>query len=337
MTGNPIDIVIPWVDGSDKNWIKSRNYWADKEGREIVSDTSDERFRDWDTLKYVFRSIDQYMPWIRKVHFVTVGHMPSWLNKDCSRINVVKHEDFIPKEYLPTFSSHTIELNMHRIKDLAEQFIYFNDDIIICKKRKPEDYYKKGLPCDYGILTALVSSHRYSVMDTALTDIEIINDHFKKKQMLKKNIWKWINLKYGPELGKSILMFPWKTISDFAGRHFETPFLKSTFEEVWTKEEAVLHSTSLHKFRTRRDVNQWLMRDWQLASGRFIPTTPKGYKYCVIGNDNRLIIEAIKSKKYHTVCINDVTGRNVDDFNKTKEELIQALQDVFPTKSAFEK
>ena len=27
-----------------------------------------------------------------------------------------KHEDYIPKQYLPTFSSHPIELNMHRIR-----------------------------------------------------------------------------------------------------------------------------------------------------------------------------------------------------------------------------
>ena len=34
-------------------------------------------------------------------------------------------EDFIPEEYLPTFSSHVIEWNLHRIPDLFDNFVYF--------------------------------------------------------------------------------------------------------------------------------------------------------------------------------------------------------------------
>ena len=38
------------------------------------------RFYDWDTLKYSLRSIVKYAPWIRKVHIVTNGQIPKWLN-----------------------------------------------------------------------------------------------------------------------------------------------------------------------------------------------------------------------------------------------------------------
>ena len=67
-----------------------------------------------------------------------------------------KHEDYIPKQYLPTFSSHPIELNMHRIRGLSEQFVYFNDDTFIINKMEPEDFFRNGLPRDYCIETALV-------------------------------------------------------------------------------------------------------------------------------------------------------------------------------------
>ena len=70
---------------------------------------------------------------------------PSWLNVANEKIVVVKHEDFIPKEYLPTFNSHTIELNLHRIKGLSEYFIYFNDDTFILDKLQEKDFFKNGL------------------------------------------------------------------------------------------------------------------------------------------------------------------------------------------------
>ena len=53
-----------------------------------------------------------------------------------------------PEEYLPTFNSHTIEMNLHRIKGLSEQFVYFNDDMFINKPMKPRDFFVHGKPCD---------------------------------------------------------------------------------------------------------------------------------------------------------------------------------------------
>ena len=55
------------------------------------------------------------------------------LEPDHPKLHIVNHRDFIPEEYLPTFSSHAIELNMHRIPDLAEHFLYFNDDVYLMK------------------------------------------------------------------------------------------------------------------------------------------------------------------------------------------------------------
>ena len=68
---------------------------------------------------------------MRKVHLLTYGHLPAWLEPDHPKLHIVNHRDFIPEEYLPTFSSHAIELNMHRIPDLAEHFLYFNDDVYL--------------------------------------------------------------------------------------------------------------------------------------------------------------------------------------------------------------
>ena len=127
MTDYPIDIVVPWVDGSDPEWEAERSQYRPV----IKSDTSSSRFREWGLFQYWFRGIEKYAPWVRKVHLITWGHLPEWLNTSHPKLNIVNHKDYIPEEYLPTYSSHVIELNMHRIPDLAEHFIYFNDDVYL--------------------------------------------------------------------------------------------------------------------------------------------------------------------------------------------------------------
>lgn len=330
------DIVIPWVDGGDPEWLKEKNHYACLEGKATTTDNSETRFRDWDTIRYFFRSIEKNMPWVNKVHFITWGHLPEWMNPECKKLNIVNHRDYIPEKYLPTFSSHTIELNIHRIKGLSQQFIYFNDDIVVLQKTKEEDFFRNGLPCDFGILTPLLSSHRFSVQDTGLTDIEIINDHFKKKDVIGRNPFKWFNLCYGAHVFKTMTMMPYPIFSNFYGRHVCNSFDKRTFEEVWEKEAVILDSTSMHKFRTRRDVNQWLIRDWQLASGKFAPISPERGRYYALKNDNSKIIRDIVNRRCKVICINDNGVEEIVDFEKSKREIIQALDTVFPDKSSFE-
>ena len=143
MSTHPIDIVIPWVDGSDPVWQADHaKYRASKS-----ADNHPARYREWGLFRYWFRGIEQNAPWVRKVHLLTYGHLPAWLEPDHPKLHIVNHRDFIPEEYLPTFSSHTIELNMHRIPDLAEHFLYFNDDVYLMKPSQPEDFFRDDLPC----------------------------------------------------------------------------------------------------------------------------------------------------------------------------------------------
>src|SRR5699024_2860722 len=99
-----IDIVIPWVDSDDINWQKEKQKYDNNNSR----DSRDIRYRDWGLLEYLFRGIEKNASWVNKIHFITWGHIPIWMNQSHEKLNIVKHEDFIPKEYLPTFSSHTI-------------------------------------------------------------------------------------------------------------------------------------------------------------------------------------------------------------------------------------
>ncbi|MFQ7768319.1 MAG: hypothetical protein ACLRIL_08645 [Fusicatenibacter saccharivorans] len=117
--------------GIKRNWRPVK-----KQGKaaEEMIDNSTSRYRDWDILKYWFRGVEKFAPWVNQIHFVTYGHVPDWLNEKHSKLHIVKHEDFIPQEFRPTFSSHPIEWNFHRIEWLTENFVYFNDDMFLIKK-----------------------------------------------------------------------------------------------------------------------------------------------------------------------------------------------------------
>ena len=131
MSNQKIDFVIPWVDDSDPVWRAKKEKYTG-----IMSQVGNEeaRYRDWDTLKYWFRGVEKFAPWVRNVYFITDDQVPEWLNLDNPKLKWVKHSDYIPEEYLPTFNSHVIEWNMHRIPDLAENFVYFNDDVFLIDK-----------------------------------------------------------------------------------------------------------------------------------------------------------------------------------------------------------
>lgn len=104
---------------------------GDEEEIEEATDTAAmSRFKNRQELKYSLRSIEQYMPWVRKIFVFTNCAKPSWL-EETDNLVWVRHEDVIPAKNLPTFNSHAIESYLHKIPDLSEHFIYFNDDFFV--------------------------------------------------------------------------------------------------------------------------------------------------------------------------------------------------------------
>lgn len=57
------------------------------------------------------------------------------------------HKDIIPKEFLPTFNSVTIEFFLYNIPGLTEQFIYMNDDMYLLNSVPQTLIFNKNKPC----------------------------------------------------------------------------------------------------------------------------------------------------------------------------------------------
>ena len=137
-----IDFVLLWVDGADPKWQHEFLRYR-KQKDHTNTDTS--KYRDWGTLRYLFRGIETFTPWVRKIHFVTWGHLPEWLDTSHSKLHIVNHKDFIDRSFLPLFSPNPLEIFMHNIKGLSEKFVYLNDDTFFVRPILPERFFKQNL------------------------------------------------------------------------------------------------------------------------------------------------------------------------------------------------
>lgn len=328
-----IDFILTWVDGEDSAWIKQRAKY-DKNGSNDGNKAV--HYRDYGTLKYWFRMVEKYAPWVNKVHFVTCGQKPEWLDETNPKLNLVNHSDFMDEKYLPTFSINPIELNFHNIKGLEEQFVYFNDDTFICAPVKESDFFKKNLPCDSFESASLIPSVKNEVITYILfNDLLLLNSNHNKKSLLKKNFFKWTSLRYGKSVFRNLYHMPVGKFGGFINPHLPNSFLKSTYQDVWDKEQEYLSKICENKFRTKEDVNQYLIRYWQLVTGKFAPRSPKIGKCFVLGDDNTQIKKHLNKKSLKLICIND--NPNQDKIDEQISWLQQELETLFPEKCSFEK
>ncbi len=327
---NKIDFVILWVDGNDPEWLEEKSNYS-----HIKGDNGKNRFRDCDNLQYVFRSIEKYAPWVNNIFFITWGHIPKWMDTNNPKLKIVKHTDYIPTEYLPTYNSNVIELNLHRIKELSENFVLFNDDLFLLKPTKDTDFFLGNKPRDVYSETIQLASFYNDVHYFMKANIlAIINQEFNKPEVMKKNLFKFINPKY-KKLNCNTLISR-KVKNKFCGFwnfHAPQPYLKSTFEKIWDKRKTDLETACLNKFRNSSDLGHYLCRYWQMLEGNFVPKIDES-KYFVYNNNNTDLINAIENQKYKTICINDAYT-NID-FDKAISEVNQSLDKILPNKCSFE-
>lgn len=323
-----IDFVVTWVDGSDPNWLlEKRKYSPDQ-----PTINTEIRYRDYGTFKYFFRGIEKYAPWVHRIYVVTAGHYPEWLNLESDKIILVKHSDYMPDRFLPTFSSNPIEINLHRIETLSEHFVLFNDDTFLIDNVSKDDFFHNDLPRSFGVYSPVIPYREFS--DIIFNNVRLINRHFKKYEDIRKNWKKIFNVNYGSDNLRSLLTLPWKYILGYDDKHLPMSHLKSTFKEIWDVEPNELEHTSMNKFRTISDINHWVFNYWNIENGNFYPQKKFFGKYFTL-NDFDKIINSFEKARYKTVCIND--DYEVNNYEEKMRQLITLFDAKFPNKSQFEK
>ncbi len=151
----PIDAVITWVDGSDPLLAAKRSRYAGSGIPSLSSGAHPTRFASLNEIRYCLLSLFRFAPFVRNVFIITDGQDPCLSDEverffpgRASSVKIVDHTEIFNgyERWLPTFNSRSIETMMWRIGELADRFIYLNDDMFLVRPTTPGDWFVDELP-----------------------------------------------------------------------------------------------------------------------------------------------------------------------------------------------
>ena len=274
--------------------------------------------------------IEKNAPWVNNVYLITNGQKPDWLNLEHPKLKLVTHREFMPKEYLPTYNSAAIELNLHHIEGLSENYLYFNDDTYLIRDSQPSDFYKNGQPKLLAVYDALVPWSLFT--NTYHNNVELIYRHFPNKKALKSSPWKFFNFRYGSLVLKNLLLLPWGP-TRYVNQHLPVPMKKSILAHLWEIEGETLDKTSRNPIRDYGvDVNQYICQHWQIESNQFYPMS-KSFGETIGLNQVDKLESIFKDRRKKLLCVNDDVDFKEENIIRLKE----ILNEYYPEKSAFGK
>ena len=291
-----MDAVITYVNGLDPQW---QNEYASAVGGTVLT----KRYRDWGTLKYLLRGIQKHIPSVENVFLLVSGEsqVPEWVDR--SEVKVVLHRNIIPERFLPTFNSTTIEMFMHRIPGLGEEFLYFNDDMFPVMDCAEEDFFRGGKAV-IGFARHLLAGGKY------------------KKRVRNSDHQARAALGMGPGL------------TFVRPQHTCSPMLRSESEEVYAfSEEAIFKVVS--RLRTTRNFNQYLFLDYLFYKGMTVPGKISNKHLSPAVNTPESIASNILSPSTKLICINDVHMKE-EDFARYNTAVLDAFERHFSVPSRFE-
>ncbi|RZK55569.1 MAG: hypothetical protein EOO87_07555 [Pedobacter sp.] len=224
-------------------------------------------------------------------------------------------------------------LKLHKIPNLAEHFVYFNDDFFIINHIEKERFFKNGLPNDIAAFRVNMGMSLWS--KCLKNNIEVINRHFDKKEVMKRDHDKWYDESYGSRGRLTKLLSFYDEFITLRTPHNAQPYLKSTFEDVWNHAEKELTGMSTNRFRSPKDYTQELFRTWQICKSDFNSyNTYQDTKMFPLLFKAKKAVKAIKEQSYKLVCIND--NEHIRNYKQTMAEVEQAFDSILPEKSSFE-
>ena len=291
-----MDVVITYVDGNDPLWKLDYEKYSDVPVME-------KRFRDWGTLRYLLRGVEKHMPFVSNV-FLVVSHesqVPQWIDKNVVR--VVLHKDFIPETLLPTFNCNPIEMHLHNIEGLSEEYIYFNDDLFPVADSRPEDFYRDG--------KAVLGFSRHLFAGGMF------------KQICRNS----------DRMARGLLLMP-DSFCFLRPQHSCQPMFRSVCSKVYDslKDEIL---TSMTRTRTAANMNQYLYLDYAFYSGRMISERISCKHFSAAVTSPSRLRRFIRKPYRKFLCINDVR-LGEQKFNQMQSAVIKAFEERFPQKSRFE-
>ena len=302
-----IDLVYLWVNGNDPKWLKKQQRYLNK------SIDINGRYEDNQELKYSLRSVDQHLPWIRKIFIVTDDQIPEFLDTKNPKIQIIDHKDLLPETILPTFNTSVLEYFIHKIPDLSEHFLYANDDMFVNANLTPSFFFEKGIP---------IIRMKYNPLIRIKTTL-------KKKLNMKIN-----NHRLAVENAYTIFNKKFRHFYPISSHHNIDAFLKSNYktvvEDVFNEE---LAATFHHRFRNKTNIQRILISYYSLFKKAGILKYIGGKESCQIRVHKTDYGKYLQKYTPKLFCLNDTEFAT----DEHRAQIAPFLNALFPNKSSFEK
>lgn len=232
-----IDVVIAWVDGNEPNHRAKRLAYSSGVAEVARDDVGGEmRYRATGEIFYSVGSILRFAPWVRKIWIITDNqdpHLEEFLERNfperTTAVEIVDHKVIFEgyEEFLPTFNSISIETMMWRIPDLAERFLYLNDDMFLAAPVEPTVWFD-------GEQTTLYAERISTLAGRLLRWVK------PKRGGVKPFGYKDAMVNSAQVLGSSYFWhFP----------HAPAPLRKSFYERFFGEHPELLRQNARHRFR----------------------------------------------------------------------------------------
>ena len=308
-----IDLVYLWVDGSDMQWLSKKNAFLGKDANANNESIAKARNANNEELRYALRSASRNTPWIRKIFVVTDEQKPEWLNINHEKIEIIDIRQLLPEIALPCYNSVIIEHFLHKIPDLAEHFLYANDDMFFFKPVQPDFFFnKEGKP---------IVRLQKAPMGKWLNVV-------KNKLNIPVNI-------YRKTIHRSALMIESKFGKYFEGtpHHNVDAYLKSRYAEVSEMHfKTEILSTVEHHVRSVNDIQRIIYLYYLLAINDAELRYVSRNESCRIRLQQADFMWFIEKYQPALFCLNDTHKATDED----RERVKPFLQILFPEKSEFE-
>lgn len=297
-----MDLVLPYVNSADTQWQRELL----KHTKTAVSSNSSVRFRSWGTLRYLFRSVAKYLPFVDRIVLIVASpaQVPVWVNPN--NVRIVYHKDFIPAKYLPTFNSCTIESFLFNIEGLSEKFIYANDDMFVINPCEESDFFTDNKPNLKFVIHEKYSSNAI-FRNQCRSGLDLIT------KLLDK-----------PEYDPGYIIRPY---------HITQSMTSDCLQKVKQLCENDIGNT-VSPLRLPTNVNQYIYAYYQYFTDNYADKIVN-YKYYEITDKNmKEIRDTVLNSTYKLVCLND--SSKVSLYADARKRILSIFKEKFPDRCSYE-
>nr|WP_249218998.1 stealth conserved region 3 domain-containing protein [Loktanella sp. SALINAS62] len=135
-----VDLVYTWVNGADTKW-QARKAGISHDDT-ILGANSAARFDSGSELLFSVISALRYFGDLGRIYIVTDNQVPGILGDLLDRVTIVDHTQiFDDPACLPTFNSHAIGAQLHKIPGLRQHYLYLNDDVLFGRPTAASNFF----------------------------------------------------------------------------------------------------------------------------------------------------------------------------------------------------